>query len=617
MIAITGVGLLALGFGIRASMLIAQTIVAVSHILPKGNYSDYPPLGWTASVGLAMILFSGPILALGMIAITGVGLLALGFGIRASMLIAQTIVAVSHILPNGTYTYYPSLKWTASVGLAMWIFGAPMLALGIMAMTGVGLVALGFGILAAMLIAGAIVAISHVLPGGDYTGNYPSSDWTASVGFAMATFAIPMLTLGMLAITGIGLVAIIMGLGLTALLATSIVGISHIFPQGDYSNNYPAADWTINVGFIMASFAVPMLVLGMMALNPVGLAAILLGLGVTILIARTIVLVSHILKSGSYSKYPSTDWSEGVAISLSSFASSASSLFKKVNNPLKALNFGIGLGAILTVAYTIAEVSNALAKGKYKNSITKDWAEGVSLALTTFIGGVGKGISTLQALKILAIINMIVTASEELSKMSKVDSFDNVDKIAKSISSIMEVIPNKAEIDPIWDLIDALNALSNISWGDMLSIHIIGASIGYLSKQIEKINDKKVDSLAKLGVGLQIISLVDEEKLKSTLDAIEAKTTALKEITDEGSMIRGIFDHIAVKYYDGNSGGGGSFEETKVKPKTEKSETFEEQLLQHVKNIDTNISKMSDIEEDERQEKLEGKDVDDPGWLQN
>jgi hypothetical protein len=615
MIAITGVGLIALGFGILAAMLIAQTIVAISHILPDGNYSKFPSLGWTASVGLAMILFSGPILVLGMIAITGVGLVALGLGILASMLVAQTIVAISHILPEGTYTYYPSLKWTASVGLAMILFAASMIILGTFAITGVGLIALGLGIFASALVATAIVAISHILPFGNYSDNYPSSEWTASVGFAMATFAIPMIILGALAITGVGLAAIILGLGLTALLAATIVGVSHILPEGNYSDSYPSTEWSTNVGFIMAAFAVPMLALGMLAITPVGLAAIIAGLGVTLAIAGTIVAVSLILPTGRYSSYPSLDWAEGVAESLTGFGDAASDLFYYVRNPAQAALFAIGLGAIVTVAYVIAEVANILAGSSYSEDLTVDWAKGVAAALSTFAGGLGEGISITESWKTLMLVHMIVDASKKLSEINKTDSFENTDKLAKAIKSILEVIPDKGQVDPIWDLIEALEALSHISWGELGTILIIGKSIDYLSEQIDKINAEKVDSLTKLGVGLQIISLVDEEKLKSTLDAIEEKSSALKEITDEGSLIRGIFDNIAVKLYD-NSAGSYNESTTSVKPKSnEKAGTFEEELLKHVKNIDSNIGKMSGITEEERQEKLSGKDVDDPGWL--
>jgi hypothetical protein len=206
--------------------------------------------------------------------------------------------------------------------------------------------------------------------------------------------------------------------------------------------------------------------------------------------------------------------------------------------------------------------------------------------------------------------------AKNLNKINKnyKDVFNNDgigQNIAKTISSIVDVIPNKDAVDPIWELISALQALSDIKWNKLSNLQAITETISGLTKQINKLNEEKIDSLSKLGIGLQIISLVDEKKLKQTLDIIEKKSTALKEITDDGSLIRNIFDKITNKTFD-NTKNDIQYDKNNVdKPtNTKKENTFEEQLLSHIKNIDTNIIKMSDIDVTVEEERLKSQDVD-------
>jgi len=181
--------------------------------------------------------------------------------------------------------------------------------------------------------------------------------------------------------------------------------------------------------------------------------------------------------------------------------------------------------------------------------------------------------------------------------------------VAMSVREIIEALPKQEEIDPLWSLIDALDELSDIDWEQIFDIRVVANVIGHLSEQIEKLNEDKIESLAKLGAGLNIIALVDDTKLKSTLSAIEAKSDALKEIIDERSFIRRVFDSIIDGY--GNDGGNQVATQSIVnRPTQEKESNFEEKLLEHVKNIDVNIDKIIEGRE-EREEELKSKDVED------
>jgi len=178
--------------------------------------------------------------------------------------------------------------------------------------------------------------------------------------------------------------------------------------------------------------------------------------------------------------------------------------------------------------------------------------------------------------------------------------------VAMSVREIIEALPKQEEIDPLWSLIDALDELSNVSWDDLFDIRIVADVIGHLANQIEKLNDEKIESLGKLGAGLHIVALVDDTKLRSTLDTIEEKSDALKEIIDERSYIRRLFDSIADSYYEREK-----VANQVIANKPGESSDFEEKLLEYVKNIDINITKMSDINVEEREEELKSRNVED------
>ena len=181
-------------YGALAVVVISGAIMVASWILSVGNYTKYPSAKWAAGVGLSLLAFSLPVVALGWMLLLsgGSGFIALGFGILGTLMVAATIMATSWILSVGNYNKYPSPKWAAGVGLSLLAFSAPLILLGLLGPAGIGIIF--FGALNLAEIALAIVATSWILSTGNYN-KYPSEAWATGVGKILAIFGDGMASL--------------------------------------------------------------------------------------------------------------------------------------------------------------------------------------------------------------------------------------------------------------------------------------------------------------------------------------------------------------------------------------------------------------------------------------
>jgi len=236
------------------------------------------------------------------------------------------------------------------------------------------------GGLAIVAIAGVVMLSSLILNLGKYK-NYPSLKWILGVGASLAAFGLAAILLGTQAMNPF----FYAGLGLTLLLAGTIIATSLILAQGSYKK-YPTIKWLLGVSASMGLFAGAAILLGFNALNPFFYA----GLGIICLIAETIVEVSDILKQGKYNLPGLGTWAASVALLYTLFtpliitlgavgAAAAVMEFFGGGNPFEA-----GRGMLKDIAWSIVDVSKILQKGVWKQGPTKEWAEGVSIALGAF-----------------------------------------------------------------------------------------------------------------------------------------------------------------------------------------------------------------------------------------
>jgi hypothetical protein len=382
----SGVGAGALALGVLAVPIIALAIMVSSHILAKGKYDKFPSAGWALGVGLSMTLFTTAVLALGVIAITGVGALAILAGLVLVPIVAMAVVLTAAIIRKGKFDKYPGAGWILGVGVSMTGFAAAALTLGVIAITGIGAIALLAGIFFTKKIAQNIVDVSKIIGKGKYD-KYPGAGWILSVGVTLTGFGVATVALGVIALTGIGAIAMLAGLFFTKKIAQNVVDVSTILAGGKY-DKYPGLAWIASIGVTMTGFAVGVVTLGGIALTGFGLGAVAIWAGTqaVILIAETIVKVDEVMSKGKFDKFPSWNWIGAVGLSMTAFGASMIGLGALI---LGSLGLGwivlkTGEEAVLLIAGTVVKAAEVLRKGNFSGGPTKEWAEGIAIALGAF-----------------------------------------------------------------------------------------------------------------------------------------------------------------------------------------------------------------------------------------
>ena len=238
------------------------------------------------------------------------------------------------------------------------------------------------GSVAIVALATVIMLSSWVISKGTYK-KYPDWKWSLSVGLSIGIFGGVAWLLTKLG----GVTTYIKG-GISLLIvAATIMATSHILNIGNYKN-YPKLKWSIGVGASLLGFGVAMGVLGLIVSSGVGLVVLAAGAAGVLLVAGTIVAASRILAKGKYAqgKYPSLGWSVSVGLALTAFGAGIVLLGGMIiaSFGVGGLMLKAGSNAVLKVAETIVKSSHILAKGTWKKGPTKEWAEGVGIALGAF-----------------------------------------------------------------------------------------------------------------------------------------------------------------------------------------------------------------------------------------
>ena len=304
------------------------------------------------------------------------------------VIISVAIMVSSHILALGKYDKYPDWKWAIGVGLSILMFAPGVIVLGILAMADAGLSQI-LGAVMVLIVATAIMATSHILALGKYDKSPPLL-WTLGTVAAMLPFAVAMVALGFIAISGIGAVAMLAGAIAILGVAETIVETSKILDKGKYSGG-PPLWWSLGVGLVMTGFGLAILLLGSFIVGTLGFGWIALkaGSAAVSLVAQSIVDASLILQKGKYVGGPTKEWAEGISIALGAFSPIYSMLM--ASGVLKLFGGG-GVSpddfaqAIVTVSGGIIDAAKFFAENTavFKNGPSKEWAEGVGTAIGAF-----------------------------------------------------------------------------------------------------------------------------------------------------------------------------------------------------------------------------------------
>ena len=379
-------------------VIISLAIMLSSHILALGNYKKYPDWKWSLGVALSMIAFIPAIMVLGSIAMSGVGALALLAGAGMVLIVALAVMATSHILAKGKYDKFPPLKWTLGVVACMVPFALMTVILGGIAMTGIGLIAMGFGVGMVLSLAYTIVETSNILSKGTYD-NKGMLGWALSTVLLFSTFAPLILVLGAIGVAaaalsfffGDGANPFEAGRGMLKDIAWSIVDVSYILSHGKYVGG-PTKAWAEGVGIAIGAFSP---VYSMLVANAVLEAFGSGGVGPDDF-ARAIRVVSYgiIIAAEEFSKHsaafkngPPKKWATGVGQAIGAFAP----VFVALNENTGWFTTGEDVVSsmvmgIIAITRGIISAAEILAENKapFESYPSKKWGQGVGEALKAF-----------------------------------------------------------------------------------------------------------------------------------------------------------------------------------------------------------------------------------------
>lgn len=269
---------------------------------------------------------------------------------------------------------------TIAVSAAIWVLDK----------LGLNLAKAVVGGLSVVVIAGTIALSSQILSMGDYS-NFPDIMWALGVGLSIGAFGLAMVGLGTVIMSGVGALALLAGAVGVLGVAATIVGVAAILGEGDYSK-FPSLEWSASVALSMGAFAMGMMVVGGIIVASFGLGALALeaGRNAMLTVAQSIVDVGDIIAGGNFSGGPTKSWAEGISLALGAFSpvygyimqSQVMSIFG--GDAMTGDEYGAVMVSIAQSIITVADVFNRAGISAWSNAPTKEWAEGVGLAIGAF-----------------------------------------------------------------------------------------------------------------------------------------------------------------------------------------------------------------------------------------
>ena len=287
--------------GLGMILVVAATIVAVSYIFEMGSYNVYPPVEWVVPTVLILGSFAALSVVLGIMSPF------IAAGSIAALMIVSTIFIIDLIFSLGKYNVYPPVDWVMPTFLVLGSFASLSIFLGLMSPF------IALGSITALMIVGTIFAIDLVFNLGKYN-IYPSADWSSSSITLIGAFAglavfvsliSPLILIGSLTLIGV---------------AATILAIDEIFKTGDWKI-FPNNDWVNGSISAITKFQKLMSEQSLLGAIGQGIAGLFgASSGDSIIgIAEMILSVDRIFSMGDFTKYPTQEWITGVQISLSQF----------------------------------------------------------------------------------------------------------------------------------------------------------------------------------------------------------------------------------------------------------------------------------------------------------
>jgi len=251
------------------------------------------------------------------------------------------------------------------------------------------------GLLYVVATAGAIMVSSWLIAKGTYD-NAPSLDWGLGVLLAIGSFAALSAVIGFVAMSGIGFVAMLLGLGTMVVIAATIMEISKVLAGGDFSYGGDLSQWAKGVSLLYMVFTPIMMFLGAMGLVSAvmsifgGPDPFQLAKNMMVQIADTIKSVSLTLAGGNYKDGPTIEWAYGVSRAISAFSyvyfklQEGQSFWSKLTGGNAAEGFTNAIKMISTGITDSAKLFAQAGVSTWSGYPPYEWAKGVGLAIGAF-----------------------------------------------------------------------------------------------------------------------------------------------------------------------------------------------------------------------------------------
>ncbi len=466
------------------------------------------------AIGLGIIAFLPVFFVISKLKLTNPAQLLMG-GL-AILIVSSAIMLSSWILSVGNYKKYPSAKWSLGAGLAMILFLPSLVVFGILAMTGIGLAALALGSVGALITAGVIVAVSHILNEGVYEKG-PPLDWADSVGLLLPIFGASMVDLALIPFAG---KLLNKGGEMVLTVAQTIVDAADILRGGNYTGG-PTKEWAEGIGLSLGAFADA---LGVALKGGGGIFSKGLKPGEFVDFIRNVsygmIEAADILSQGNWTQNaPSKKWGEGVGSALSPFidlfstlanSPKARMLMKDLKKSNKKDEDSIFVDLIKDISWAMVSVNRIFGTTDWKNYPSEEWGQGVKKAFD--------------------VISVIGGADDKI-----IEGIDNFAEAIKKLSRSFNSLRN-AGIDKFGRLTGSITILSAVDQNQLNNV------IGVLDAN----KDRLADVTRKAGRG----AIGAPQGLRNVQEKVQTAVAKAKgtDLTPGEKMLSEKFDEVLFKF---------------------------------------------------------------------
>ena len=510
-------GIKQLGMGIITMGLIASGFVAIALIMqlyPKATVT--PDITFAIVTGIVLWIYSK---TFGNI-IKSIGrkkpkTILMAAGVMVLLALTAVGVAYAFSMYPGDPANMPGVGFALLSGLVLFTFSFSF-ALLAKTLGRVSFRDMGKAVVSMALVAVAIVGVAYIFQYLAGVGAYvaPPVKWALSSGLALAVFTIGFGAVALL-VKMVGMKGMLMGLLGVAVIALGILATAWIFSLLPDTFAAPPIDWTLKTMVAMALFAIPIAIIGAIAMSGAGAAAILLGVVGMIVIAAGIWVVAWI-----FSKLPDlTDVSSMLTDALLTPVNGIVDVLARLKNEVGVENLLPLAGGIVAIAGSLLVLA-AAAAGTAAAGVFSALGNAVTGIIDWFSGEETKG--PLDILKdLIAIAPMLPKISAPLEIVAGAMSESGVGGLVDRLVEVATAIKGVAEssTSPMFmTAVDKLERVAELRFNNQAKdLEALAKAYGKIADTTNKINIDAMDSTTNMFKALAYLS---ENGGKTAIEAL-------------------------------------------------------------------------------------------------